>query len=75
MLGGASLVVDVIVGTLLFVPWAIWMLFPLVMYFQLRGVLRHADLIEVNLRLRESNQAAAKITLEAAAEVDNPFGR
>jgi hypothetical protein len=57
-----------------------WLLLPLVMYFQFRGVHRrliqlHADPIEVNLRLRESNQAAAKIPLGAAAEAENPFGR
>jgi hypothetical protein len=59
LLGGGALSVAVIaILVALFVWWAMWLLFPIVAYYQLRAANRtlrqlHGDLVELNARMSE----------------------
>lgn len=78
VLGGsvfAGLVV--VIATFVFVLWAMWMLFPLVMYYQIRGLREqisqlHGDLIELNLRVKEGLEPKPPVRESRA---DDAFGR
>lgn len=81
VLGGTGfLVAFSVVAVFLFVVWVMWLVFPLVMYYQIRGLQSrlaqlHGDLVEINLRLRESHAATEKIQAGFASDSENHFDR
>ena len=57
--GSVAIIVLSVAASAIFILWAMWMIFPVIMYYQLRAVqIRlaqlHGDLVEVNLRLRDA---------------------